>query len=53
MEKNKIMHVGDVYYDDRIIGRDGKPQRMIVTDVRIATNPITEEIETDYIAFPY
>lgn len=53
MGQNKIMHVGDVYRDKRIIGRDGKPQQMVVTKVRIATNPITGEQEIEYSACPY
>ena len=53
MEKNKIMHVGDVYRDKRIIDKDGKPRQMIVTSVRIETNPITGKQEIEFTACPY
>ena len=53
MGKNKQLNVGEVYLDKNIIGRDGKPQKMIVTAVRHSINPITGEMESEYTSMPY
>lgn len=53
MGKNKQLNVGDIYFDESCMGRDGKPQRMRVTAVKWSVNPITGEMQTEYTSVPY